>query len=150
MQDKLGLEGQTDKQTNIVTSWAPVRAKKELLNVLFHIHKIHFRKVNEKMREKGMDQRCTPTRVVVNRNWEDYRNFHKWGGPQYGEEVVLTLNEEDLKGIGIKLGDRKIILKETNKLNKSKKISSFLTLGRWMSSSRYFKFKLMSCIKFLF
>ena len=45
-------------------------------------------------------------------------------------EVVLALNEEDLKGIGIKLGDRKIILKETSKLKKSKKISSFLTLGR--------------------
>ena len=109
-----------------------------------------------------MDQRCTPTRIVVDRNWEDYMwpvqidncqlyktsrldpevlsflqklNLTKLAGIFINEEVlnmevVLILNEEDLKGIGIKLGDRKIILKETSKLNKSKKISSFLPLGR--------------------
>ena len=104
-----------------------------------------------------MDQRCTPTRVVVNRNWEDYMwpvqidktsrldpevliflkklNLSKLTGIFINEEVinmeiVLTLNDEDLKGIDIKLGDRKTILKEISKLNKSKKISSFLTLGR--------------------
>ena len=31
-------------------------------------------------------------------------------------KVVIALNEDDLKGIGIKLGDRKIILMETSKL----------------------------------
>ena len=101
------------------------------------------------MNKKGMDQRCTTTRVLGNRNWEDFMwphqidssnfpikiprldpevlsflkklNLSKLTGIFENEEVlsmevVLALNEDDLKGIGIKLGDRKIILRETSKL----------------------------------
>ena len=97
------------------------------------------------MNKKGLDQRCTAAKVLGNRNCEDYMwphqidktprldpevlsflqklNLSKLTGILENEEVlsmkvVLTLNEEDLKGIGIKLGDRKIILMETSKINK--------------------------------
>ena len=97
------------------------------------------------MKRKEMDQRCTTTKVLGNGNWEDYMwphqidktprldtdflafltelNLSKLTGIFENEEVlsmevVMSLNEEHLKDIGIKLGDRIIILKETSKLRK--------------------------------
>ena len=95
------------------------------------------------MNKKGLDQRCTAMKILGNRNWEDYiwphqidkiprldpevlsflqkLNLSRLAGIFENEEVlsmkvVIALNEDDLKGIGIKLGDRKIILMETSKL----------------------------------
>ena len=95
------------------------------------------------MKEKGVDQRCTTIKVLGNGNWEECMwphqidktprldsefitflnklNLSKLTGIFESEEVLnlevlLSLNEEHLEKIGIKLGDRISILKETSKL----------------------------------
>ena len=102
-----------------------------------------FRKVNEKMKNKGMEQRCTAIRVLGNGNWEDYMWPHqidktplldpevlsfltrldlsKLTGIFENEEVLsmrilFKLDDEDLNKFGIKLVHRKIILEEISKL----------------------------------
>ena len=113
------------------------------------------RKVNKKMKEKGMNQRCMAHRVVVDGNWEDYMWPHQIDKTSrldsevlsfleklnlselkgifdnqkvFSMEVLLTLDKEDLEGIGIKLGDRKIILGETSKIRKER-IDLFLLIS---------------------
>ena len=93
------------------------------------------------MKEKGMKQRCKVDKVIVDGNWEDYMwphpidktprldqevlsFLHKLNLSEltgifdnqkvHSMEIVMSLNEEHLKDIGIKLGDRIIILKETH------------------------------------
>ena len=95
------------------------------------------------MKEKGWMQRCMADRVVIDGNWEDYMwphpidkksrldpdllsflkrlNLSKLTGIFENEEVLSfevlsSLDVDSLKDIGIKLGDRKIILNETRKL----------------------------------
>ena len=90
-----------------------------------------------------MDQRCKADKVLVDGNWEDYMwphqidktprldpeflsflqklNLSKLTGVFENEEVlsmevVMSLNEDHLKDIGIKLGDRIIILKENQQI----------------------------------
>ena len=100
--------------------------------------------MNEKMKEMKMNQRCTAHRIVVEGNWDEYMwphqidktptldsevlsflhqlNLSSLIGIFQNEkicsmEVLLLLEEKDLEKIYIRLGDRKIILRETRKLN---------------------------------
>ena len=95
------------------------------------------------MNKKGMDQRCNAMKILGNRNWEDYMwphqvvktprldpevlsflkkiNLSKLTGLLEDEEVLsmdilLKLNNEDLKELDIKLVHRKIILEEITKV----------------------------------
>ena len=95
------------------------------------------------MNKKGLDQRCTAMKILGNRNWEDYMwphqidktprldpevlsflkklNLSKLTGIFENEEVLsmeilLKLNNEDLKELNIKLVHRKIILEELTKV----------------------------------
>ena len=107
------------------------------------------------MKEEGMNQRCTTTRVMVDGNWEDYMWPHQIDKtPRLDSEVLsfldqhnlsklieifqteevlsmkvlLLLKEKDLKEMGIKTGDRKVILKEMNKSQKPAADPPFLVV----------------------
>ena len=67
------------------------------------VDKIVFRKVNEKMKKKGMNQRCKADRVVVEGNWEDYMWPHQVDKTSRMDPEVLSflkkINLSKLTGI---------------------------------------------------